>query len=353
VVCAGPNVRGVQSATRSQRRFGDGRPTPLVRGSALRGAASHDHLVRLQRTPMTDAAVDLRPHADGPVSYPALMEMAATQSALPLGINRDAIGGPSSAIDNTAFYIRTLIQSGELAAGERLPPERQLCEHLGVSRVTLRAALKVLQTLGLVVVKRGKKGGTWVVDPGTLQTRREEWVSANGRRYEEMLAFMGIVEKEIAALAAQNRTSEDIQRLDTLCEFSDGDTAAVQKWYLAFHNALAKAAHNEFLERAMVTIRGEMFVGVPPDGNQPSLSDELEAYQSIFEAVRDQDVERARRLMVEHHEFLYRLLWQGDADEGARATESTAVRGQEQGRSLAADEGVAAEQPMQDPGTHQ
>ncbi|MBN1460985.1 MAG: FadR family transcriptional regulator [Armatimonadetes bacterium] len=238
-----------------------------------------------------------------------------TQTVLPLGYNRDAIGGPSSAIDNTSSYIRTLIHSGELGAAERLPPERELCEHLGVSRVTLRAALTVLQTLGLVVVKRGKKGGTWIVDAPTLQARRAEWVAANRSRFEEMLTFHGIVEREIAALAAMNRTPADLQRLEECSTPPVERATSIQRWYLTFHRTLARAAHNEFLERAMVTVRGEMFIGAPPQGAQPNPRDLAEAHGMILQAVRDQDPDRARQIMAEHHEFLYRLLWETQPDE--------------------------------------
>jgi GntR family transcriptional repressor for pyruvate dehydrogenase complex len=244
-----------------------------------------------------------------------IMELEPTPPVFPLGCYRETIGGPTSAIDNTAFYIRTLIHSGELEAGDRLPPERELCESVGVSRVTLRAALKVLQTLGFITVRRGKNGGSWIVDAETLQARRIEWVAANKHRFEEMLAFQGIVEKEIAALAARNRTAEDLERLEAFCEGPGDDLATVQKWYLGFHNALTKAAHNEFLEKAMTTIRGEMFVGVPPEGDQPSPEELMQAHRAIFEAVRDQDAARARETADGHHEFLYRFLWATDSEQ--------------------------------------
>jgi GntR family transcriptional repressor for pyruvate dehydrogenase complex len=237
------------------------------------------------------------------------MEVDLTDPVMPLGAYRETIGGASSAIDNTALYIRTLIHSGQLGAGDRLPPERELCENLGVSRVTLRAALKVLQTLGFINVKRGKKGGSWVVDAATLRLRRAEWIEANRNRFEEMLAFQGIVEKEVAALAAVNHTAEDLERLEALCAAPPEDNAAVQKWYLMFDNMLVKAAHNEFLEKAMVTIRGEMFVGVPPEGDQPQTDLLLAAHRAIVDAVREHNPHGAREIMERHHEFLYTFLW--------------------------------------------
>ncbi len=112
-----------------------------------------------------------------------------------------------------------------------------------------------------------------------------------------------------------NRTPEDIERLEALCEAPNEDGVALQKWYLSFHNALTRAAHNEFLEKSMVTIRGEMFVGSPPAGNQPDPTDLVAAHRSVVAAVRDQDPDRAREIMKSHHEFLYRFLWASGSEQ--------------------------------------
>lgn len=238
------------------------------------------------------------------------MQDMSTEPLLPLGQHRNSVGGPGSAIDNTARYIRTLIFSGELGAGERLPPERELCEQLGVSRVTLRAALTVLQTLGFVVAKRGKNGGSWIVDSVTLSVRWNEWLAANEDRFGQMLVFHRMIEKEIAASAAANRTEEDLELLEATCvppaegDSPEANNAAIAKWHLGFHKALARAAHNEYLERAMVTIRGDMFVGVPPAGRSPAMSELLKVHRAILEAVRAQDPKSATEAMTAHDDFL-------------------------------------------------
>ena len=123
------------------------------------------------------------------------------------------------------------------------------------------------------------------------------------------------VESEIAALAAANRTPEELERLEALCGWCEGDNhVATQKWYFDFHNTLAKAAHNEFLERSMATIRGEMFVSVLPEGEQPDREDLAAAHCAVVAAVRDQDSARARTIMKEHHEFLYKFLQTGERE---------------------------------------
>src|SRR5207237_10424614 len=73
-----------------------------------------------------------------------------------------AVARASSAI---AEQIRTAILSGRLKAGDRLSPERELAEQFGVSRVTVRDALRSLEAMGLIAVKVGARGGAFVTAP--------------------------------------------------------------------------------------------------------------------------------------------------------------------------------------------
>src|SRR5439155_27160239 len=79
-----------------------------------------------------------------------------------------------NAFEVTVERLAQSIRLGVLVDGERLPPERELAETFGVSRVTLREAIKGLRDAGLVESRRGRGGGTFVVSPRPGRDRRAD-----------------------------------------------------------------------------------------------------------------------------------------------------------------------------------
>jgi len=88
----------------------------------------------------------------------------------------DVTLAPSRASDNAEAYLKSLIFSQQLVPGDKLPPERELSKLLGVSTATLRAALRSLETAGLIVITRGSAGGSTVVDEESLNRRWLDWL---------------------------------------------------------------------------------------------------------------------------------------------------------------------------------
>jgi GntR family transcriptional regulator len=82
-----------------------------------------------------------------------------------VNLELDLGGGGAPAYVQIIERIESAVGRGELAAGDRLPPERQLAEDLGVSRMTLRQALAALESRGLVTRTTGRRGGTFVASP--------------------------------------------------------------------------------------------------------------------------------------------------------------------------------------------
>jgi GntR family transcriptional repressor for pyruvate dehydrogenase complex len=174
---------------------------------------------------------------------------------------------------------------------------------LGTSRVTLRTALKALETLGYVVVKRGSKGGFQINTIEVLTTRWDEWWHAHKHEITEMLEFRRVIETEIARRAAVRSPPEEIEALEAASVWPTEDAASMVRWHSGFHFALARAAHNQYLEQAMATIRGEIFVPVRNIKIEHTAQEFHDLHQRILEAIRSRDPVAAAQAMGVHHDF--------------------------------------------------
>jgi GntR family transcriptional regulator, transcriptional repressor for pyruvate dehydrogenase complex len=208
--------------------------------------------------------------------------------------------GQARASDLAERYLRSLIFSGRLVPGDKLPSERELAAQFGIARITLRAALRSLETVGYLVIKIGSKGGAWINDAATLRKRWEEWMIAHHHEVDEMLEFRRLTETRIAYLAAERRTAEELQLLESLAMPAHEDKRSLDQWHVGFHDALAKAAHNRFLEQAMQSIRYELFVPADWALTHKRVAEVEGVHDAILDAVRDQDPERAAAEMSIH-----------------------------------------------------
>ncbi len=205
--------------------------------------------------------------------------------------------------------IKSIIFSGELGPGERLPPERLLSEHLGVSRVPLREALKSLESAGFIRTTVGAKGGSRVSDASTLARCWEEWLRHYAPRLQAACEFRRTVEMKIAWLAAERRTIEDLQSLEAIADSIDQSPTWANLGHTHFHNALIAAAHNEYFERAAVALRAELFAPVQDYGIEIEVQTLRDLHEDILSAVADQDPPRASEAMETHLEFTERLFF--------------------------------------------
>ena len=206
-----------------------------------------------------------------------------------------------SASDGVAAVIRGLIFSGELAPGDRLPPSRELSEHLGISSLTLRVGLRSLETQGYLVTTRGARGGTRVGDIETLSRNWLAWMDAKGDEVRDIWEFREIVECRVAGLAAERRTPEELAALEAALAdaAADGHTA-VLRWNATFHDALATAAHSSHLARAVVAVRKELFLPVGLLLREHTAEEIRASHEDICAAVRDADAGRAAESMHRH-----------------------------------------------------
>src|SRR2546423_15368750 len=126
------------------------------------------------------------------------------------------------ASSSIADQIRQAIVTGKLAQGARLRPERELAEQFGVSRVTVRDALRALEAMGLIEVRVGARGGAFVTVPtGSLvgQTM-SDMMMMSAVTPEDIVEARLVVELGTTTLACARATDEDLVRLREHCERS-------------------------------------------------------------------------------------------------------------------------------------
>ena len=203
------------------------------------------------------------------------------------------------------------IVSGEFSPGEALPTEPDLAHRFGVSRTVVREAVRVLVSKGLVAVRQGS--GMWVqpadkwdhLDPLLLfeQVRAQE-AAGETSLLDELIETRRILETEIAALAAQRRTEEDLSALSAALdgmERAKDDADGYTAQDLRFHDAILAASRNRLLREALrpVTsaLREGRFIAVRRAG---VISRSLPSHRAIHAAIEGRDAERAREAMRGH-----------------------------------------------------
>jgi len=159
------------------------------------------------------------------------------------------------AYQQVADQIRDLVTRGELAPGDRLPPEHELATMFGVSRSTIREALRALTSQNLLVTVRGTAGGTFVarVDPRQVSDYLETslgLMSGDGISVEEIIEARELLEVPAAGLAAARRTPEHLRLLTEALEHQERNRSrgVAFREHRQFHEVVLAAAHNRLLD---------------------------------------------------------------------------------------------------------
>ncbi len=249
-------------------------------------------------------------HAERQVGPKGSAEMESEWS--PAGVETATIAA-ASASDNVARYIRGLIFSGELAPDDWLPPSRELAGRLGVSLVTLRVALKSLETMGYIVTSRGAHGGSRVSDVKTLRACWTRWLRESSDAIDDMFELRTTVETRIAWLAAERRTSAELEDIEAANRTVAETHSSVLRWNVAFHDAVARASRSPRLRRVAADVREELFLPVDLALREHRIVAIREDHAAIAEAIRDRDGERAAKSTREHIDSVRTLMRRGAA----------------------------------------
>lgn len=219
-----------------------------------------------------------------------------------------AISVPKAA-DVLAGILREKILGGALAEGADLPNERDLGLQSGLSRASVREALRILEGEGLIVTRTGRNGGSAVLRPTSATIERSVGIFIRGQniRFEAVLETRSAIEPASARFAAKHRTDDDLQAMEQahakLIEASGaGDLQAYVQANLDWHVEVVRASHNELLIAFITAVSKPVYVDSDIEGfNSAEVrAAVVRAHQHVMDAIRAGDGDAAERRMARH-----------------------------------------------------
>lgn len=207
--------------------------------------------------------------------------------------------------DQAIIRIKQMILDGELHPGDRLPPEKELSERLGLSRSSMREAIKALEVIRILDVRQGD--GTYVtsLEPRLLLEAMSFVVDLHDdNSILELFAVRRILEPAATALAAKRMTPEVIAELRSQVD-AVGKTTGVEGLVvhdLEFHRAIVGMAGNAYLATLVEslsgrTVRARVWRGLTQEN---AIERTLNEHRAIVDALADGDAELASALTVVH-----------------------------------------------------
>jgi GntR family transcriptional repressor for pyruvate dehydrogenase complex len=214
----------------------------------------------------------------------------------------------TTVVDDIIGQIKGMIRGQRRGGDRRLPSERALATQLGVSRPSVREALRTLELMGVVDTKHGS--GTELAGSGSnvLETPFQFLLALDQPSVAEFHETRLLLEVHLAARAAERRTDGDLKEMEAALremkahlrsprEVTDPD--------VRFHQAIAAAAHNRILERIMNSLRRNLteLMNVAWPG-QPDMASSWAIHEKIFRAIRARNSRRAAAAMERHMEMM-------------------------------------------------
>lgn len=220
--------------------------------------------------------------------------------------------------DRIGNELKRMILDGELKRGVKLPTEERIAGQLKVSKVTIREALKNLETEGLIEKRRGIHGGSFVAHPGT--EKMGEWFGNYFRvgmiTPEELVDFRQTLEPVLAALAAERRTSKDLRAIKAVIDEIDqgvrrGEASTPKA--LEFHRLIGDACQNRLISMVMeasVKVFQEILAKVTLTLEDAKY--DLDHCKSIYDSLVRKKKDEAHDLMMDHFRTLAKIVTRQD-----------------------------------------
>jgi DNA-binding FadR family transcriptional regulator len=232
-----------------------------------------------------------------------------------------------NAFEETVERLLTVIKLGLIGPGDRFPPERELAAQLGISRLTLREAIRELQRADYVESRRGRLGGTFIIytRPAPNVTELRRLAQERGQKLADALTFRFAVETGAADMLAQqvavaadpgyepvapvaslaaadgSATSRRELLLTRLADANSAGPADYRRMDTLFHLAIAELTGSNLLSTACAEARmqlNDLLNAIPM--LKLNITHAATQHQAIADAILAGDAERARNAVAEH-----------------------------------------------------
>ncbi|MFG6149209.1 FadR/GntR family transcriptional regulator [Halobacillus sp. B23F22_1] len=216
-------------------------------------------------------------------------------------------------------HLEASIRSHKFQPGEKLPSVRELCDLFGVGRSAVRDAITSLKGKGLVETRQGE--GTYVCRFDTAKLLHQFLLLSNQQSIEELFQVRELLEPGMVKLAAQRRTSEDLQAMElAMNEMKTKEGEGHEQSDYKFHLHIAEASGNQILYRLMDFISSsikqsmvEFHCSIVSD---PLILEEvIEQHELVFEKIKAGEAEPSSEAMLNHLEFVRNLMRKYDQEK--------------------------------------
>jgi GntR family transcriptional repressor for pyruvate dehydrogenase complex len=210
--------------------------------------------------------------------------------------------------DEIVNQLKSLISEGILKPGNQLPPERELIKEFGVSRPTLREALRSLIAMGFLEGKQTKRTFVKSVISERMQDPISFLIKTDTQKIFDLIEVRKAMEAWSAFHAAQRATQEDIKQLESTIEEMKAAYEKGRSWEKEdadFHLAIAQATHNTIQTHVMSTIYDllrESVARVFTD--RAKVKKLLQQHYRIFTAIKNHSAEKARDRTLDHLNYV-------------------------------------------------
>ena len=200
------------------------------------------------------------------------------------------------------------IERSRLRLDDRLPTEEQLAGQLGISKPTLRQALRVLERSGLLRVRAGKGGGIFMASEVIPVDAISQNVAVEAEEAVDVLHGRRVLEGAVTVMATRAATEEDyagIERTNDLLRRNIGDRPRVMGANAMFHRAVIRASHNKTLQSAMRNLEADLApIRDSYQGGRENDEETLAIHERQVEAMRRGDLKELAAVLDEHFRML-------------------------------------------------